>query len=89
MHKYKTILPYYLKCRENTKNMNPKISVTNNGKTMILSNCAICGSKKIKIYKNKQGANGFLSSLGIKTPLSKIPLVVLFCFNSYYNNSIK
>ena len=54
MHKYKTILPYYLKCRENTKNMNPKISVTNNGKTMILANCAICGSKKSKFIKTNR-----------------------------------
>ena len=30
---------------------------------------------KNKIYKKKQEANGLLSSLGIKTPLSKIPLV--------------
>ena len=45
MHKYKTILSYYLKCRQNTKNVNPKVSRTNNGKT-ILSNCSICGSKK-------------------------------------------
>ena len=40
---------------------------------MILSKCAICGSKKSKFIK-KQEAKGTLSSLGIKTPLSKIPL---------------
>ena len=74
MHKYKTMLSYCLKCRKNTKNINLKISVTSNCKTMILSNCAICGSKKSKFIK-KQEANGLLSSLGIKTPLSKIPLL--------------
>ena len=42
---------------------------------MILSNCATYGSKKIKIYQKKQEASALLSSLGIKTPLSKIPLV--------------
>ena len=42
---------------------------------MILSNCAIRGSKKSKFIK-KQKANGLLSSLGIKTSLSKIPLLV-------------
>ena len=68
------MLSYWLKCRKNAKNINPKISVTSNGKTMILSNCAICGSKKSKSIK-KQKANGLLSSLGIKTPLRKIPLV--------------
>ena len=46
---------------------------------MILSKCAICDSKKSKFIK-KQEAKGILSSLGIKTSLSKIPLlgVVLF-----------
>ena len=70
-HKYKTMLSYCLKCRKNTKNINPTISVTSNGKT-ILSNCAICGSKKSKLIR-KQEANGLLSSLGIKTQLRKIP----------------
>ena len=46
---------------------------------MILTKCAICGHKKSKFIK-KQEAKGILCSLGIKTPLSKIPLVgdVLF-----------
>ena len=41
--------------------------------------CAVCDSKKLKFMK-QQEANGLLSSLGIKTPLSKIPIVgpVLF-----------
>ena len=50
MHKPKIIISYCLKCRKNTENINIKISETSNGKTMILSNCAISGSKKIKIY---------------------------------------
>ena len=41
---------------------------------MILLNSTICGSKKSKFIK-KQEANELLSSLGIKTPLSKIPLL--------------
>ena len=46
---------------------------------MILPKYAICGSRKSKFIK-KQEANGILSSLGIKTPLSIIPLLgdVLF-----------
>ena len=36
--------------------------------------CAVCDSKKLKFMK-QQKANGLLSSLGIKTPLIKIPLV--------------
>ena len=45
---------------------------------MIQSNCAICGSKKSRFIKEQQ-AKGLLSKLGIKTPLSKVPLVnILF-----------
>ena len=65
--------PYYLKCRTNEKNINPIVSETSNGKTMLLSKCAICGSKKSRFIK-KQEASGILSSLGLKTPLSKVPL---------------
>ena len=70
---------YCLKCKKYTKNINPQVSSTSNGKLMILSKFAICGSKKSKFIK-KQEAKGILSSLGIKTPLSKIPLTgdVLF-----------
>ena len=41
---------------------------------MVISNCVICSSKKSRSFK-EQEANGLLSSLGIKTPLSRIPLV--------------
>ena len=70
---------YYLKCKKHTKNIDPQVSRTSNGKLMMLSKCAICGSGKSRFIK-KQDAKGILSSLGIKTPLSKIPLLgdVLF-----------
>ena len=57
------MLSYCLKCKKNTESINPKVSSTSNGKTMILSKCAI-----------------LLSNLGIRTPLSKTPLLkdVLF-----------
>ena len=41
---------------------------------MILSKCAVCGDKKSKFIKEEE-AMRLVSSLGIKTPLSKIPLV--------------
>ena len=42
------------------------------------SKCSICGSKKSKFVKEEE-AKDLLSNLGIKTPLSKIPLLnVLF-----------
>ena len=65
---------YCLKCKKYTKNINPQVSSTSNGKMMILSKCAICGSKKSKFIK-KHDAKGLLSNLGIKTLLSKIPVL--------------
>ena len=45
---------------------------------MIQSNCVICGSKKSRFIKEQQ-AKGLSSNLGIKTPLSKVPLLnILF-----------
>ena len=41
---------------------------------MLLSKRAVCDHKKSKITK-QQEVGRFLSSFGIKTPLSKIPLV--------------
>ena len=39
---------YCLKYKKHTKSVNPQDSSTINGKIMILSKCAICGSKKFK-----------------------------------------
>ena len=36
---------YCLKCKKHTKNINPQVSSTNNGK-VILSKCVVCGGKK-------------------------------------------
>ena len=48
---------YCLKCRKNTENIDPKVSGSSNGREMILSKCATCGSKKsqdlLKIEKQK------------------------------------
>ena len=68
------MLSYCLKCRENTESINPKVLKTTNGKTMILSKCAICGSKISNFIKEQQ-AKGLLSNLGVRTPLNKIPLL--------------
>ena len=61
------MLLYCLKGRKNTKSKNPKFVKTNNGRIMLLSNCAcavvknqdfskkknnaVCGSKKSKFVK--------------------------------------
>ena len=65
---------YCLKCRKNTENINPKVSKTSNGRTMVLSKCTICCSKKSKFIKNQE-AKGLLRSLSVRTPLSKVPIL--------------
>ena len=59
---------------KNTENIVPEISSTSNGRAMILSKCAISGSKKSRFIKNQE-AKGLLSKWGIKTPLSKVPIL--------------
>ena len=69
---------YCLKCRKNTENIYPRISKTSNNRTIVLSKCAICGSKKSRFIKNQE-AKGLLSNLGIKATLSKVPILdILF-----------
>ena len=67
------------KKKKNTESIDPKVSANSNGRTMILSKCAICGSKKSKFIK-KQEAKVLLSNLGIRTPLSKILLLGYILF---------
>ena len=72
------MLTYCLKCKKNTKNVDAKMMKTRNVRLMLSSKCAVCGSEETKFMK-EQEAEGLLSNLGIKTPLSKIPLLnVLF-----------
>ena len=69
---------YCLSCKKNTENTIQKMVKTKNNRLMMLSKCAICNNKKSRFIK-KQEAKGLLSNLGIRTPLSKIPLLnVLF-----------
>ena len=45
-----------------------------NKRLIMQSKCPVCGIKKSRFVK-EQEAKGLLSNLGIKTPLSKIPLL--------------
>ena len=72
------MLTYCLKCREDTENIDPKIARTKNNRLVMQSKCSVSGIKKARFLK-EQEAKGLLSNLGIKTPLSKIPLLnILF-----------
>ena len=68
------MLSYCLKCKKKTESINPKVLKTRNGKIIIFSKYAICGSKKLKFIKEQQ-AKGLLSNLGLRTPLIKIPVL--------------
>ena len=65
---------YFLRYKKDTENTNPKVSNTSNGRTMILSKCTICDSKKSRFIKDQE-AKGLLNNLVIDTPLSKVPVL--------------
>ena len=71
MYKMKS---YCLKWRKDTENIDSKVSGSSNGRAMILSNCAIYGSRKSRFIKNQEG-KGLLSNLGVRTPLNKVPIL--------------
>ena len=69
---------YCVKCRKDNENIDPKMVRTKNNRLIIQSKCPVCGIKRSRFVK-EQEAKGLLSNLGIKTSLSKIPLLnVLF-----------
>ena len=60
--------------RKITESKNLKIVRIKTGRILLLSKCVVCNCRKSKFIK-EQEARGLLSSLGIKTPLSQIPLL--------------
>ena len=49
-----------LKCRKDTENINPRVSNTSN--------------VQLRSFKN-QDAKGLLNNLGVRTPLSEVPIL--------------
>ena len=69
---------YCVRCKKDTENIDPKMFRTKNNRLILQSKCPVCRIKKSRIVK-EQEAKDLLSNLGIRTPLSKIPLLnVLF-----------
>ena len=67
-----------MKCKNDTENIDPELLKTKNNISLMQSQCSNCENKKSGFVK-EQEAKGLLSNLGIKTPLSKIPLLnILF-----------
>ena len=71
-----------MNCRKNRENENPKVAKIRNGRIILLSKCTLWDCKKSKFIKGHE-ASGLLSNLGIKTPLSKIPLAGPLLFERY------
>ena len=65
---------YCMTCRKDTENIDPKMFRTKNNRLIMQSKCPVCRIKKPRFVK-EQEVRGLLSNLGIKTPLSKIPLL--------------
>ena len=69
---------FCLKCRKDTENIDPKMVREKSNRLIMPSKCSVCGIKKSRFVK-EQEAKSLLSNLGIKTPLSKIPLLNFCC----------
>ena len=54
---------------------------------MILSKCAICSSRKSRLFKNQE-VKGLLSNLDIRAPLSKVPILGDSILNAIPLNAI-
>ena len=69
---------YCVKCKKDTENIDSKMFRTNNNRLIMQSKCPVCRIKQTRFVK-EQEEKGLLSNLGIRTPLSVIPLLnVLF-----------
>ena len=82
---------YCVKCKKDTKNIDPKIIRTKNNRLVMQSKCSICRIKKSRFVK-EQEAKGSFSNLGIKTPLksdSHLLKKCFFCFNGSSSKKMK
>ena len=69
---------YCILCKKDTDNKNPKVFKTKNGRLILKSVYSVCNNEKSRFVSKNEGS-GLLSSLGIRIPLSKVPLLnILF-----------
>ena len=45
---------YYLKCKTNTSNIDPKMFKTKNNSLLMQSKCSVCGTKNARFVKKKR-----------------------------------
>ena len=70
------LLSYCLKCRKNTKSKNPEIVKATIGRIMFLSKCAVCNSKKLKFFKEREGRGSLNNLMGVRIPiLNDLPIL--------------
>ena len=69
---------YCLSCKEDTKNIDPKVIKTKNNRKMILSRCSICNNKKSTFIS--QGS-GIFDSLIYNTRQNRMKDALLNAFN--------
>ena len=50
IHYIKTLKTYCVSCTKNTVNKNSSVRKNKQNRLILLSNCAICGEKKINFY---------------------------------------
>ena len=65
---------YCIVCKKDTENKNPNVFKAKNGKLILKSTCSMCNNRKLRFISKNKGP-GLSSSLGIRTPLSQIPLL--------------
>ena len=76
---------YFSTLSSHKENIKVEVKTKNIG-LLMQSKCSVCGTKKSRFVK-EQDAKGLLSNFGIKTPLSKIPLLNVL-FQVYKMNEI-
>ena len=75
------MLSYCLKSRKNRESKNPEVLKTKTERIMDLSIYSVCNSQKL-IFLKEQEVKERLSSLGLKTTFSLIPLLGPILFYS-------
>ena len=62
-------ITYYLSCKKDKRNIDPRIVKTKNNKRVMSSKCAICNNKKSTFIS--QGS-GLVDNLGLNTPQNRM-----------------
>ena len=65
---FQTMLSYHFKWRKNKESKKPNDIKMTNGRIMALSNCVVCSSEKLKVFKEQEAK--WLLTIVDKIPLS-------------------